>query len=245
MKCKFCGTIRIELLFIREITYYSCLICHSIFSYPVISKQEIMSFYSKHYWFELQENLNRPNIKDRIQHDYNIAIRRIEIITELLDNTCFTFLDIGCSNGSLVKCALANGFNAYGLEINDDIANIARETVGDNSRIFTSSIEEFDGFYDVITINDVIEHVREPIKVIEQICLMANKLVVIEAPNPESIEFKEEGINWRHLRYKEHLNLISIGILQDEMSKHDFILSKSLFPIPAKYAMYFKKKETF
>ena len=242
MNCKFCGNCKIELLFSREITYYKCLSCSSIFSYPIPSEEEIVSLYSKDYWFERQELIEHPILTQRIKHDYNIALNRMDIIFSILDNFNLSLLDVGCSNGALVKRALELGLDAYGIEIDDDIANISRRVIQNEDRIFTSSIEAFDGFYNIIVMNDIIEHVREPIKVIEKICLMASKLIVIEAPDPESIEFKTEGINWRHLRYKEHLNLISIRILQDEMSKHDFILSKLLFPIPAKYAMYFKKR---
>lgn len=226
-----------------ELIYYECSDCHSIFSYPIPSEGEILALYQKDYWFERQRKIKHPTLIQRIKHDYKIAIDRMDIILNLNNNeSLISLLDIGCSNGALVKRALELRLDAYGIEIDNDIADIARRVIQNEDRILTSSIEVFDGFYDIIIMNDVVEHVREPIKVIEKICWMANKLIVIEAPNPESIEFQKQGLNWRHLRYKEHLNLISIKILRNEMCKHNFDVCKILFPIKAKYALYFLKK---
>lgn len=238
MKCKFCNGVA-AVIFKRDIVYYSCSACSSIFSYPVIGLEEFYRLYEPAYWFERQRAIDHPTIIERIDHDYAIAVSRIDRIEEL-GVVSGSLLDVGCSNGAFVKRALQCSFDAYGIEVCADIAAIARENVREGARILVSTIESFElrGF-DVVVLNDVIEHVRYPCAVLAKVCKMTKRLLVVEAPDPESEECKEQGVNWRHLRYKEHLNLPSREALTSEVQKYGFTLRCYDRPIPAKMALYF------
>jgi 2-polyprenyl-3-methyl-5-hydroxy-6-metoxy-1,4-benzoquinol methylase len=78
-------------------------------------------------------------------------------------------LDIGCGRGLMLSMAKEDGWDTYGLEINDETAFHARNEYGLDVR--TGSILEtgFEaGTFDVITIWHVLEHVEDPVGTIRE-----------------------------------------------------------------------------
>lgn len=84
----------------------------------------------------------------------------IESILKILVDLClhmkhncyqYKFLDIGCGIGNVVLLAQHIGFDAYGLEYNKKICNIARKIVG-KYHIFSGDMTEFKkyGEYDIL-----------------------------------------------------------------------------------------------
>jgi SAM-dependent methyltransferase len=65
-------------------------------------------------------------------------------------------LDIGCHVGNLVVAAIAQGFEAEGIDL-DPLATAEGQRLGRPVR--TQSIEEVDSTYDVVVLNHVFEHV--------------------------------------------------------------------------------------
>lgn len=77
-------------------------------------------------------------------------------------------LDVGASAGFFVKHAADQGWEATGVELSDDTAGLARDRFGADVR--TGRLEDA-GFepasFDLITMWDLIEHVREPLETVE------------------------------------------------------------------------------
>jgi len=63
----------------------------------------------------------------------------------------YSFLDIGCGIGNIVLLARKVGFDAYGLEYNEKIYDIAKRFLGE-SRIFKGDMTSFRDYdkYDVL-----------------------------------------------------------------------------------------------
>jgi 2-polyprenyl-3-methyl-5-hydroxy-6-metoxy-1,4-benzoquinol methylase len=110
-------------------------------------------------------------------------------------NRIGTALDIGCGYGGFVKAFLSRGFDAYGVEIDKDLADLAelnlaginltgRIYVGD---LFSGALSL--GTFDLITVNDVIEHLPNPIGAFNMLAKMLNPggMLGIYAPNGKSI----------------------------------------------------------
>ncbi len=78
-------------------------------------------------------------------------------------------LDVGCATGTFLNRVRAKGWQVEGVEAGEHLAWFARERYGLN--VHTGQIEdvldcfEFESF-DVITLWDVIEHLRQPIEVL-------------------------------------------------------------------------------
>lgn len=105
-------------------------------------------------------------------------------------------LDIGCGYGGFMRVFLDKGFRSYGIEIDKDLAALATlnlsDTDPDRSQVFVGDIFSEDlnlGLFDLITINDVIEHLPNPIGAFNTLAGMLNPggMLGIYAPNGKSI----------------------------------------------------------
>jgi methionine biosynthesis protein MetW len=98
-------------------------------------------------------------------------------------------LDVGCWTGDLGRALIARGSQVSGLEIDEDAADKARavlETVVVADLDQTQLTEHFpEASFDAIVFADVLEHLRDPVAVLEQAArlLAPDGRVVISVPN--------------------------------------------------------------
>ena len=118
------------------------------------------------------------------------------------------FLDIGCGSGASLIEAENLGANAFGLEADPNVEKISKEL---NLNIFQGNLEESpfkDIKFDLIVLNQVIEHIPEPDILLKKLIpkLTNNGVIIISFPNVNSFWrflFKERWINW-HVPYHMH-----------------------------------------
>jgi len=97
-----------------------------------------------------------------LNHYYSALKREISRLT---GKTSGTILDVGCSAGYFLD--LMEGWDRHGIEISPREAEIARRKYGDS--IFTGIIEDYagrEGFFDVIALQDVLDHCIDPMRVV-------------------------------------------------------------------------------
>ena len=114
-------------------------------------------------------------------------------------------LDIGCAGGEFVVCALAHGFDAYGLEPNNNFARQAKIILG--NRILNDSIENFvpSVKYDVVLLLDVLEHTKSPAMVIKKVHYLMKKHGILVLKSPDTrIYFKKPY--WKKYLINMYLN---------------------------------------
>ena len=118
------------------------------------------------------------------------------------------FLDIGCGSGVSLLEAENLGAKAFGLEADPNVKIIGKTL---NLNIFQGSLEDSpfkDMKFDLIIMNQVIEHIPEPDILLKKLStnLNQNGLIIISFPNVNSFWkflFKEKWINW-HVPYHLH-----------------------------------------
>lgn len=158
---------------------------------------------------------------DRIYSDYYKSWELIKFQKEVSDMKAKTFqgyldeitavtssgrfLDIGCATGEFMESAEKAGFDVYGIEISPFGILRCREKFGEN-KILGSRLKMGDfpsGFFDVITLSDVIEHITTPLLFLEIVhnILKPNGILMIVTPNTSSWTRKIMRKNWLH--YKE------------------------------------------
>jgi len=116
-------------------------------------------------------------------------------------------LDVGCATGVLLEVAAARGWEAEGVEVSAFAAARCRERglrvrEGDVTHVKLAA-----GGYDVIVMDDVIEHLADPRKVLRTLhgLLAPDGLLTINTPNETGWLRHAMGRGWFHYKPQEHL----------------------------------------
>ncbi len=121
------------------------------------------------------------------------------------------FLDIGCGAGNAMYKMKRLGWNVVGLDFDENAVKASKE-IGLNV-INGSLLEQSfpDNNFDAILMNHVIEHMDNPLKIIEECkrILKENGILVMITPNAKSIGRYIFSRNWRGLEVPQHINLFS------------------------------------
>jgi 2-polyprenyl-3-methyl-5-hydroxy-6-metoxy-1,4-benzoquinol methylase len=119
-----------------------------------------------------------------------------------------TLLDVGCGRGLFLHVMRGGGWRAYGTEYDDESAVAARQTYGLDVRTGNLDGAGFPpGFFDVITMSHVLEHLPDPAVSVEQCrrLLRPGGLFVVAVPNLSSLQASVGKRCWFHLDPPHHL----------------------------------------
>lgn len=110
-------------------------------------------------------------------------------------------LDVGCYAGFFLKIAKDAGWHVYGVEPNWGGSEYARQKLGLN--VITSTLEEAifpNGYFDVVTLYAVLEHVPDPSSLLKEINRVLRKggLIALEVPTIDNLWFRALKRKWRH-----------------------------------------------
>ena len=132
---------------------------------------------------------------DKIR-DYRIkrfGSERLELIKKYI--TSGSLLDIGCGVGWFLEAAKKDGFKVYGQEVSKDLAEYTGDLL--DIKVFENDVSEIDLKFDVITMFDLIEHVSDPLKLLEDCKKILNPggIILAFTPNYDSFGIKEMGLD--------------------------------------------------
>lgn len=125
-------------------------------------------------------------------------------------------LDVGCGNGRFVLWMQELGWDGTGVEPDAEAAEVGRRQYG--APIVTGQLHEArfpDASFDAITLHHVIEHVHDPLGVLQECrrILRPGGRVVLVTPNYRSAGHRLFGPSWLSLEVPRHLVLFSRGSL--------------------------------
>ena len=108
-------------------------------------------------------------------------------------------LDIGCGQGVFLEMMRDRGFEVYGVELGEESARVAREERGLN--VVTGdllTLEAENDSFDAVVMSHLIEHVDDPIAVLERVrdLLKPGGVALLSLPNYRCIERRIFGANW-------------------------------------------------
>lgn len=116
-------------------------------------------------------------------------------------------LDVGCGNGSFLLKMRGCGLNVEGVEFSDSGAKEARSHGLD---VATGTLEQQKypaNSFDVITLNHVLEHVRDQKKTLIELAkiLKTDGVIILAVPNSRSLAAVLFGKYWASLDVPRHL----------------------------------------
>jgi len=133
-------------------------------------------------------------------------------------------LDIGCAFGYFLKCCDEMGYETYGVDISDYAITRARKETMASLHVFDANkgLPFFqDNWFDLVTMFDVIEHLRTPDAVLNEAhrVLKASGALVVTTPNLDAVErlFKKiMGMEntWHGFKDETHLRVFSAQSLK-------------------------------
>ena len=131
-----------------------------------------------------------------------------------LSNKKKRLLDIGCGNGDFLVFANNLGWEVLGLDVDKGAVDTALSKV---INVKLGGIESLnkDDIFDMITLNHVIEHVYNPVELIQECYKHLNPggKLWLETPNINSIGLKVYKEYWRGLEPPRHLILYNAHTL--------------------------------
>lgn len=163
------------------------------------------------------------------------AEERIDLIKSNLtegDTKGLNILDVGCGTGWFLEVAKEKGFNSFGLELGRELAKFTSERL--DIPVWNCELKDLktETKFDVITMFDLIEHVKDPAELIlaAKQHLSNNGIIVIFTPHFDSLAIKVMKAESNLIMPAEHLSYFTEGSI------------KSLSALSGMELIYFKTK---
>jgi 2-polyprenyl-3-methyl-5-hydroxy-6-metoxy-1,4-benzoquinol methylase len=184
-------------------TYLRCPNCRLVLLHPVPDEADLRSYYNHSY----QVNFEK--------YHRDIRRRAAPLLRDLREQFPHRgrLLEVGCAYGGFLAEAQRDGWDVTGVELSEAAARHAREQSG--LRVFSGSLEsqinEIGQPFDVVVMLHVIEHIPEPIQLLEmcRILTKPNGLLLLKTPNVASLIARLSGSTWQWLSPPAHLWLYS------------------------------------
>jgi 2-polyprenyl-3-methyl-5-hydroxy-6-metoxy-1,4-benzoquinol methylase len=169
VKCLFCGENSTLKLKIENYKIYFCKKCEISFLYPL--PENIEKIYNKEYF----ENWYLPYYNERKKYFERIYLKLKKFIPEN-----GKLLDIGCGVGIFMEMMKEKKYEVIGYEISQFAIEFCKKK---GLKVF-DSLNFSEKTFDIITIMDVIAHVKNPIIYLDEIkkILKKNGILIIKTP---------------------------------------------------------------
>jgi len=192
--CALCASRRTRLLVKKRLyALVRCRGCGFVYTSPRATPDEQKGLYEQEYLANLERN---KNILIATAEERLAFVERYKQRGKLLD--------FGCGMGYFLDCAHKNGWDVTGIEYSEHALDYCRARYPFTvlPAIEPSSIAS-NGSFDCITLWHVIEHLRDPVKILTQLrpLLAPGGILVAEVPNNNFIF--EHVRPWRLKSYSE------------------------------------------
>jgi SAM-dependent methyltransferase len=182
--------------------YRVCRACGTLVS----SAAHDPGLYRDEYWLRRQAERGLPGFAERARLD--LPERCTDWLRHLLGRRLppGRVLEVGCAHGGYVALLGWAGFLAVGNELDEAVCALARATFGVDVRAGPVETLDFEaGSFDVIVLNDVIEHLPDPLATLRACGALLSRGGFLVVQTPE---------------YKEHLSHDELRRAGDLFLKH-------------------------
>jgi SAM-dependent methyltransferase len=192
---------------------------------PRPEEKETRELYQTESYFQ-NENILLYGYHDYIREEpllRELFQRRIKKL-EALKPEKGRLLDVGCAAGFFLDVARSHGWMTRGVELSAFASRYARERFGLN--VFTGTLVEAkfpDASFDAVVMDDVIEHVPEPIAMLQEVnrVLGADGILTLNTPNAGGLLRKIMRRRWFHFK-EDHLFYFSHETIERTLESAGF-----------------------
>lgn len=210
--CSCCASQKNELVYASMDSIYSSkpvnvvrclgLECSNVFTDPKPSESELNDIYSKIYMYPVHFAIMG-------EKKYRARKMAAYIARHLGETKGKKVLEIGCMYGYLLEALGQENIQVEGIELDKAAVEHCQKN---GLKAEQKSVEEFvkegQKTYDLVVLSHVLEHLREPEKILQQLKSLLNKdaLLVVAVPNSSSINRKIFGRFWGWWQVPIHVN---------------------------------------
>lgn len=228
--CNLCGSEELTIIKYQIVTHewgfyiIECPNCKLISRLEM--PKDVEKMYDKDYYSGTSKYSYIDEREDKFLRDIENKRRLDNLGTFFTDERDLTLLDVGCSFGSLVEQALIDGIDAEGV----DISNYVKYQSKSNRLRQGDVCDHINGKYSIITMVEVIEHLANPSKALNNCynALENGGVILIQTTNMDSLVRKFEGEKSRYFM-PGHLHYFSLKTLTAMLKKHHFKVEKVYF----------------
>ncbi len=255
-KCEVCGSREIKFLFKqkdknldvdKEFSLFKCNKCNSLFPNPQPTSKELEEYYPRDKYYSLRKICSKEESKKtklnlflyELYFDLKIKNHLMRMIFSpikfIVRGTKIKkgdkILDIGCGSGQFLYEMNELGMRVYGVEpgeFDKEGKNKYKLNIKNSDLINAKYPKEF---FDIITINHVLEHLNNPDKQIKEVYRILKKegKFIIGIPNSNSLVYKLFGKNWHQLDIPRHLWNYSNKNIKILLERNGFKIRKTRY----------------
>jgi len=169
-----------------------CLGCGLFYNSPRLNDDELRKLYDINYYIFRRS--------DRVCFERTVAMYYNAILPIKHKLTCAKILEIGCARGHFLAVLAYLGWNVQGIEISEQAAKYAKNTLDLN--VFVGTIEEFTATdkatFPLVMALDVLEHVSNPAEFLATAAKTVDKdgYLIIGTPNGADSGISEDRSEW-------------------------------------------------
>lgn len=179
--CRLCGSVHLYETHRddKQRRIQRCAGCGIQFMNPQYSDAYLTGYYANYIRVEPQND--EPN---RFLHNYNLDL------IEAAGAVPGQLLDIGCGRGHLLRAARKRGWQVTGFDVDPD--TVAEVAGAHDLQIHSGNFLDLplpSGTFDVVTMHHVLEHLKDPVAVLERVreVLRPGGLLFVALPNIEGL----------------------------------------------------------
>jgi 2-polyprenyl-3-methyl-5-hydroxy-6-metoxy-1,4-benzoquinol methylase len=222
-----------------EYSLCKCNECGHVFLDAVFTNLQLTNLYSRYYprsRFDLSQY--RPHQEDAgflawLDGINSSAYRHVP-------KNC-RILDIGCGFGETLGYHKARGCDVYGVEADKNIMRVA-DKYGFKVEVGLFDPENYpEAFFDYITMDQVMEHVQNPLEMFGGIARILKKggFLILSIPNVQGLGRRIFGRRWIHWHVPYHMQFYSDHSMQLLSEKAGLVLDQTKTVTPSSW-LYFQ-----
>lgn len=240
IKCPYCSNPSPKIRYdFDKCAIVRCLSCSLMWLYPIPEPHQIADVYGEEYYSNkaflssykedqiwgyvdyIAERINK-------QYGYQKLVRNAKNMLLSQQQEYFPqenqrWLDVGCGLGYLLDVAFDDGFSVTGVEFNSSAVEYICSKYKFDVRHGDITNIEFEKLFDVISLMDVIEHLRDPFNVIKKIreLISEDGLLILTTMDSDGLVSRILGKRLEDFRrIREHLYFFSRKSLTDALSSN-------------------------